>query len=607
MRTFFACCLTVITAISFSQDLQNHVPALSSVVFVVNTQSIHEKCDVAGLQAYEFFTELKENSEEYLGGARVEEALVPMLVANAKDFGLSTVDNSYAFTRKRDSINYTAYIARITNEEALNGLVKTMILREGEINHGIGEGFEFAFNDRSIIAWNSRMVAFLDYYIPYSSMWYNDYEVVEELNEEYYESYEERYEAEEKKKKERKMENILRALEELYNPNPDHTISGNEHFQKATKGDFDLCLFMDGLSGMTSNMSAMSLLLGSRGDMDKMLSMFADNYSYFHLNINEHDLQAKTFYHVGDRFRSQMTDANKGKFNKDLFKYIDGSNLVGYFGVAIEPEPSYEMFMDVYSGIMSAVPEYGEAFAAGLDIFSILLDEDEVFDMIKGDAFFAVTDIKEFDVSYTTYEYDEEFNEQEVTKTKKEMLPEYVFVSSIGNPNLRDKIVKIYEKSEMLIPTGEGYYRYESFLSRYNSIMGTAEEEAATYIAIENDVLIVTNNKDLVTQYRVSGLPKDRQLSKDRMKHIKKNNYAGYWSADATFSKLDKEISRNFGDEFFEMVNEASKVFNNAILNGVDVEGNLFTSTLTLNVKDQEKLMISQLLEFVEHMYQLEK
>ncbi|MBT4774482.1 MAG: hypothetical protein HON99_02070 [Crocinitomicaceae bacterium] len=595
MKYFLSLCLLGGTIFSLAQDLSNHVPTLSKSVFVIDAASIHEKCQKANLETFEFFKELKENTDKYLTGSGVDNALVPMLVANSHDFGISTSDFSYLFTRDRDSINYTAFIFKISNEEKVNNLIKTMVLDEEGIELGIGEGFEFAYNDKMIIGWNSRMVAFFDYRIPYN---YGTWEAVEETTtEDYYENYEDRYEALEKEEKEKKASSILVALEEIFNPNPKHTISENAHFKEVVNKSADIIFFVDGFG----NMNVMNDVFGTRGTVDGMLSIFADNYFYCHINMNDNDITAAYTYHVSDVFKDMMMAANKGKFNKNLFKYIDGQNLIGYLGMAVDSEAYYEMVMDMYSKVMSSMPRYGEVVSSGMDIYNILLDEDEVFDFIKGDALFAVTNIKQFDVTYTSYEYDDDFNEHEITKTKQELLPEYVFLASIGNEKLRGKIIELLEKSELLIQK-EGYYLV---LDPYNSYRKDKENGMLHYVAIENDVLIVTNDVELVSTYRESGLPKNRLMSKERRSHLKKNNYVGYWDSGNTFSKMTDEM-KGMGQDFFSIMEEANAVIENATINGLSSEGNLFSADLKLKMKGEEKLAITHLLELAESIYKMQ-
>jgi hypothetical protein len=216
--------------------------------------------------------------------------------------------------------------------------------------------------------------------------------------------------------------------------------------------------------------------------------------------------------------------------------------------------------------------------------------------------FVAITDLKEFDVSYTSYDYDEDFNEQEVIKTKQELLPEFVFLASVGNKKLRDKIVKLYLASKLFVEE-DGYFKYKPY--RYGN-RSSENQEGGTYFAFANDILIVTNNKDLVTKYKQSGIPKENQLSKDRINHIKKNNYAGYWNVNATFLKMDKQLRKSLGRDISKMMTYTDSLFNEASLTGMKLEGDCFTTTANLSFKNDEKPVVNQVLEFVEKLYHVD-
>ena len=125
------------------------------------------------------------------------------------------------------------------------------------------------------------------------------------------------------------------------------------------------------------------------------------------------------------------------------------------------------------------------------------------------------------------------------------------------------------------------------------------------YVAIENDVLIVTNDVELVTTYRESGLPKNRLISKERRTHLKKNNYVGYWNSDNTFSKMTAEM-KSMGQDFFDIMEEGNAVIDHASINGLSSQGNLFSADLKLKMKEGEKLAITHLLELAESIYKMQ-
>ena len=199
-------------------------------------------------------------------------------------------------------------------------------MSEDEISNGVGEGFEFAFNDNMGIAWNSTMVVFMDYRIPYYAL-ANEFEfAIEEIepietpeDDEYYESYADKLEAEEQKRIERKRNTVMGAFEEIYNPNPDHTMALNPRFQNATQNNSEVTVFIDG----ANSFKELDGIFGAVEPMGETLSMMSDNYLFIDFNINDKNLTAEMTYHISDRFKDQMNATNKAKFNKKALKYID--------------------------------------------------------------------------------------------------------------------------------------------------------------------------------------------------------------------------------------------------------------------------------------------
>lgn len=563
-----------------AQELSNHVPVLTGSVLVVDHTSIQNKLKDTPLQEQPFYEQIERELEAVVEHGRFRSELFATLSILPQNFHLSGEGKAYWYSRTRDSIRYDGYLAPVGKVDEMTVLAHDY-LGENCINDA-GSDYRFSFNDDNFIAWNHEMVLFADYRIPYN-YYASEEGVAESLDESYYESYEERYAAEQEKKRLENRSRIFTALEEIFHPNPSLTIAESEEFQRAMKGQFDVAVYTN--ASNTFNPRTFNLL-GFRHakDMNEMISLFQGNYSWSYLNINVNDISFKTYSHLSERFAKKLNQTRKGKFNKKLFQYIDGSNLIGFMGLAVKPEPMYEMMMETYSTVMKSIPDYGESISNGMDVFSILLDEDELFEFIQGNAIFAVTDIKEFDVSFTRTDYDEEYNEIEVTETRKEVLPEFVFVASIGNEQLRNKIIGLYESGNILVNKGN-YYQYQPF--RYSYRRNRMQEEVGIYVAIKNDVLILTNDIDLVKTQLEKGVPPAQRITGSQLKLLKKNNYAGYWNGETTFGKLQNDAF-GFETSVKEAMQMTQDLIGTATIEGMKKEGDLYTVKMTLKTKGEE-------------------
>lgn len=131
------------------------------------------------------------------------------------------------------------------------------------------------------------------------------------------------------------------------------------------------------------------------------------------------------------------------KLNKRFFKYLS-KDAIAYTSVAINTEnylKELPILMQQYYG--NLLGRYEKEIDLGSSIFSLLLDEKAIGKAIKGDGIFALTAIKEQEVKYTTYEYDEDYNSVEVEKTKKESIPAFLAMFSSTDMNLFKKALAL--------------------------------------------------------------------------------------------------------------------------------------------------------------------
>lgn len=592
-------------ALNYAQDVSNYISSLSSNVVIFNNSSIVSKTKEAQIDGYDFYKEFKSNSKRMLDGADADEELVPLLLSNLSSFGLAEEGKSIMYYYSGDSLSYTGFIASYTDEKLLSETEEAILASDEEVTEGIGKGYSYKFTNSEIIAKNGEVVLFAEYKEPY--FWGGfETEIVEELGEEYYESYEERYKAEEEKKKARKKLKIESALNSIFNLEPNLSLASSNRFKGVYNGTYDMAYFADANNNSSFN-EGMRMFMGYRGrsSAENLMSMFSDNYTWAYLNIEEEAISMKTYSSMSEEWKKRMVEMNKAKMNTALLKYISGDNIIGYMSMAVNPEPMYEMTMDMYAKVLSAFDrdETGAA-EAGVNVFKTLLDEEELFDLIRGKAVFAVTDLKEFDVTYTSYEFDEEYNETEVIKTKRELFPEYVFVAEVGNKKLRDNIIKLYEAGELLIKEGD-YYKYKRPRYGLFGSFGRSSSDINNYVAFYNDVMIVSNDEDLIKNKLKTGVPTSEMLSSDLVKHLKKNNYTAYWNSD----NMSKSVlnSNEIEKEVKDVMTIFSSTFSTAQMTGVKKEGDIFTSSATIEMKNKEKPAVASILDMIQQVYDMER
>lgn len=147
------------------------------------------------------------------------------------------------------------------------------------------------------------------------------------------------------------------------------------------------------------------------------------------------------------------------KLNKRFFKYIDTDSMLGYMSWALDTKAYLEQMPQLlertYGSMGIGVGQEEASLAA--EFISLLIDEEAIANMIKGDAMVIFDGVYQQQVNYTDYSYDENFKATAVEKTKTETLPRFLMMMSSEENNLVRKLVKYGIKKEVVKLSGAFY------------------------------------------------------------------------------------------------------------------------------------------------------
>src|SRR5690606_39440155 len=103
---------------------------------------------------------------------------------------------------------------------------------------------------------------------------------------------------------------------------------------------------------------------------------------------------------------------------------------------------------------------YSEIVDVFATSFAILLDEKAIAKVFKGDNLIVLNGVTNKEITYTDYEYDEDYNYTEVERTKTEAVPDFLWMFSSDDVSIFEKIVKIGLREEGLIDH-DGIYEFK--------------------------------------------------------------------------------------------------------------------------------------------------
>lgn len=522
------------------------------------------------------------------------EQLFPSLANRGSKYGVNHLANYYFVIGMSDTINHSALVFEKNSEEKFNSFIGQIVPQEHTDKYiRLTNGYQYFHNEDNnlLIAWNNKVAAFIEYLIPYD---WNYSEVIETTtDEEYYESYEDRLKADAKKKEDAKIAKIEALINQFFVSKPELSLKYNTTYQKTQLRKSDVSYYIN--NSLTKNNPSFSTIFKSSAQSsNEFLNLFKDNYGYGYLDFDPSSINLSSIQHVGSAHLKKIKEINKIKFSKSMYKYIDGENLQAIVGFAANVEPAYEMTKDIYIDVFSNMKYSEEWFGTAADIGFTFFDEEELFDLIKGDFVFAITDIKEFETEYTSYDYDEDYNRVEVTKTKKETLPEFVSMMTIGNEKLRNKIIKLMEQTDVIVKKGH-YYELQEPASKWNK--DSKAKPLSIFYMIKNDLLIVTNDESLLVENNGNGLAKSKRMDKTPAKLMKKNNMFAYWNPEKTIEKIPSEYS-----DIKNILVDIPNTFKSIEMRGVKNKKNLFTSSVTINMTNEKSSSLMLSLELINNM-----
>ncbi|GLB48024.1 hypothetical protein [Neptunitalea lumnitzerae] len=336
------------------------------------------------------------------------------------------------------------------------------------------------------------------------------------------------------------------------------SILKNKEYRKQIDDKAELSLYMADMSAM---MEAFFSGLSGYANLDA--TMMSDMYKEFSLSnnfyINDKDITVKMTSNFSDEMADMYKKIYDRKLNSDFLNYINEDKAIGYMAFAINTEETLKVYPKLLTKYMPNVPQLDtEVVDIFADLFSLLLDEEAIGDVVKGDALFVFNGIYEEEVTYTTYDYDEDFNYVEVTDTKMEKVPDFLVMASSDDTSLLNRLIA-YGVEKHVIENMGGYYEIDT----------PVDVPFNVYLTIKNGIIFMGNSSESMSQITSGNfVAKVSDAHKDM---LTKSKFSAYFNADRMSQELPVEdmsigemkmvlyLLENFG----ELSLETSKVKGN--------------------------------------------
>lgn len=311
---------------------------------------------------------------------------------------------------------------------------------------------------------------------------------------------------------------------------------------------------------MASYMSSLGSVYKTLGLGDNIKDVFTD---YGNLSGNLVLEDKKAVFNLDVALKGDLLKVTKSiskhKINPRFFNYINQDEFIGYISYNISMENALEQYPKVLTNV------YGSMFCTRTaeikvisELVSLLLDEKAVSELIEGDAVFLLSGIDEKEVTYTDYEYDENYNAKEVQKTKTETVPDFLFMMSSREKKFKNSLISYFLKRNYIKQIGN-YYQITD---------DKGDLPVGIFFTDKDGIFFLTTSETTIKNIVTDSY--SAKISSSLKKDIKRSQYSAYFNG------------KNFGSAVHDLNSFGGKMAKTLLKNATN-----FKMTSGLNKNDK--------------------
>jgi hypothetical protein len=275
------------------------------------------------------------------------------------------------------------------------------------------------------------------------------------------------------------------------------------------------------------------------------------------------------------------------KLNKKFLKYIKGDSLIGFMSYAFNTEAYMYEMPKLLGGAYSY--KYEEEMALVTDLMTVMLDEKAIAKVIKGDALFLLTNLTEKQVTYQSYEYNEEtFEYKDTVKTKTETLPDFLCMFSSDDTHLIERLLQYGIKKEKIV-FSNGIYVLEQ----------TGKNPFNLHLLIKDGIVFLGTSLQDITQIQDGSFKGN--LDKQHRDLLTKNNMTMFFSPKSLGHKMPVHELGEAGDKMTKLLGGAGNVY----ITSAGIKDGYISMDMTADVPKEKENALKYFLDLVEDMSNL--
>ena len=565
---FFLLCTPFIGS---TQSLEHKIPSTAEAVVAINGDRMLE------LFSIEEFNNLSFSKEIIREIGRNDTS-----ITSIEDFGFNLNSKAYAFFAKTDSINYFNVFAKLSNKNAFEKLIpeydRDKIVRTNGLNILTEYSSVTIWNDHMLLTSHGEDVSnYFDahkerFLLQADSADQDIYDIKERLSKTWVGNY----------------------AYALFNSNPTKSIVQNKSYL-AGKGKSAAYYFWiknyGALMGQYMREFSSIFYQHSLG-IEPTKNMYGIDAVWGNLYFDNAAIRVTTNMEVNKGWLKAYKKMYKSKIGSEFLNHFDQNNALAYMSISTSTQGMLEEYPSIISKVYGGMlPKYQEETSLASDLFAILLDEEAIGNVLTGNMLFILNGVSDKTVEYTTYEYDDDYNRTEVTKTKTEPMPDFTIMIGSENKALLNKFVRLAAKYE-LVNHKVNYYK----IKEHNDI------PFGLFFVIKNGVVFLTNSEkqisDIANNKTVANAGKHKSL-------IRKNISVLYVNGKSIMNNIPESLL-GYGTEK-EMFDYAKDNLSEISLTTSRLKRSKMQVELKMDTPSGKGNSLKFLMHFIEDLIDIEK
>ncbi|HCR76539.1 MAG TPA: hypothetical protein DIW37_09090 [Chryseobacterium sp.] len=357
----------------------------------------------------------------------------------------------------------------------------------------------------------------------------------------------------------------------------------------------DILSFRDGTSdvfvytdyGRIVNNGAYGKIMSHYPFGNLMGKAYNSNSSYNLYFDNDKVRLVNSYQHKNEAVQKSLNSVYKGKKNKKLTALINDKSI-GYYAINVDGNKYFDVMYSLLKD--SGEGDYQKEMELVMETMKIVLDEKAITKIAPGNGIFVLNELKSKTVEYTDYEYDDDYNEKEVKKTKEIAVPNFTFAFATENEGYWNRIFDMMTTNKVTAKkfskNGDFYAFSEGKNDGYFDKLFFTVKDGIVYVTTSTENISAKNQSEISekwakdsAKYPLSGrfdiqklmvgLEKEFKTPSERktLDLLKKNLGEVYFKTEAKGEKIETEVNYNIKNAsenslmyFFDVFDEVYKM-----------------------------------------------